>query len=436
MGAIQTKLVNDQLERVREVAQKPSRLLSPDTFLKVEEHLRNHLKSISSPNSIYFTNRKHEDLSLDLKSTQQLSESELQEISSLVNSYGYSPQVSLEEQSKRGFIGSPFSSEPFNYTPEKIKQLPYKQDWLLVKAQDRIVALMASCPFDKETPEWLLKKLVYAWRRPPLDRGFFRMLSVVDPKYKGKKIFRLMLEVFQKAYNADFSVSTVFPSNKPSIEANYSVGAEDVGALEKEERLFVLDFKKYIKSGQEKPVKILYPFIDQSGNYPNFSNPFSHTEVLGTLHAVDFPLPIGTDLRAVANGTVYGVYDSNPDKDKDESSSDMDPEKANYIDILGDDGLMQQYVHIAHNSSKVKVGDKVKAGDLICKSGHNGASTEPHLHFHLLKKDPSKSLGFNSVPVRFINPTVVSSGSSKNIFLKFITQVFSRIRNLFSWGRS
>jgi hypothetical protein len=83
MGAIQTKLVKDQLERVREVAQKPSRLLSPDTFLKVEEHLRNHLKSISSPNSIYFTNRKHEDLSLDLKSTQQLSESELQEISSL-----------------------------------------------------------------------------------------------------------------------------------------------------------------------------------------------------------------------------------------------------------------------------------------------------------------------------------------------------------------
>lgn len=244
---------------------------------------------------------------------------------------------------------------------------------------------------------------IAATRRLITGNGFLRSASVVDSEFRARNLFRLMLEALKDAYKASYSLSFVFPENTPSIEVNHAVGAEDVGGMENGQRLFILDFNKYIKSGEAKPQKILYPFTDNTGNYPNLSNPVSHTEVLGTQHAVDFPLEVGTELRAAADGTVKFVIDSNPDYQNGEASFDMDPEKCNAIVIEGDDGLIQEYVHIAHNSSQVKEGDKVKAGDLICKSGHNGPSTEPHLHFCLLREDSSKEAGYNSVPIRFIN---------------------------------
>jgi murein DD-endopeptidase MepM/ murein hydrolase activator NlpD len=41
-----------------------------------------------------------------------------------------------------------------------------------------------------------------------------------------------------------------------------------------------------------------------------------------------------------------------------------------------------------HNSKiVVKVGSKVKKGDLICYSGNSGTSTGPHLHYEVLVED-------------------------------------------------
>jgi murein DD-endopeptidase MepM/ murein hydrolase activator NlpD len=38
-------------------------------------------------------------------------------------------------------------------------------------------------------------------------------------------------------------------------------------------------------------------------------------------------------------------------------------------------------VHIRAKSAKVKVGDRVQRGQVICESGSVGFSPEPHLHF-------------------------------------------------------
>ena len=51
------------------------------------------------------------------------------------------------------------------------------------------------------------------------------------------------------------------------------------------------------------------------------------------------------------------------------------------IDIEG--GLVAEYVHIRKGSAKVRVGDSVKAGDVLCESGAVGFCPEPHLHFQV-----------------------------------------------------
>jgi hypothetical protein len=43
--------------------------------------------------------------------------------------------------------------------------------------------------------------------------------------------------------------------------------------------------------------------------------------------------------------------------------------------------LFVEYVHIKAGSARVKVGDRVNLGDVVCESGGVGFSPEPHLHF-------------------------------------------------------
>lgn len=70
----------------------------------------------------------------------------------------------------------------------------------------------------------------------------------------------------------------------------------------------------------------------------------------------------------------------------------------NMVTIQGD-GIYALYAHLRPNSTKVKVGDRVRAGDIIGEVGHSGNSTMPHLHFQLMDgEDPLKAKG---VPCEF-----------------------------------
>ena len=79
---------------------------------------------------------------------------------------------------------------------------------------------------------------------------------------------------------------------------------------------------------------------------------------------VDFAVPVGTDVVAVADGKI---------------------EKANWGSSYGTQ-LVQRveggWVIYAHLSKTfVKAGDAIKAGEVIAKSGNTGNSSGPHLHF-------------------------------------------------------
>ena len=106
--------------------------------------------------------------------------------------------------------------------------------------------------------------------------------------------------------------------------------------------------------------------------YSRVSSPFGYRihPVLGTkkLHTgMDIPAPTGTPAVAVDSGTV--IY------------SGVQGSYGNTVMIRHDNGLVSLY---AHNSVLVvKVGDRVKKGQVVTKVGSTGRSTGPHVHFEI-----------------------------------------------------
>jgi murein DD-endopeptidase MepM/ murein hydrolase activator NlpD len=113
-------------------------------------------------------------------------------------------------------------------------------------------------------------------------------------------------------------------------------------------------------------------------------------------YSLDWDMPEGTPLLASRGGIVVmteGKFNEHG-TDKDYYTN-----RGNYIRILHDDGTIGEYYHFKYKGVKVKIGEKVKAGQLIGYSGNTGYSTCPHLHFDVFKaKDAYKK---ETIPVKF-----------------------------------
>lgn len=76
-------------------------------------------------------------------------------------------------------------------------------------------------------------------------------------------------------------------------------------------------------------------------------------------------------------------YDDNPP-----GKPSGDQPDGNILVIRHEEGDSHESVmmnHLKQNSLKVKVGDKVKQGDVVAECGNSGAGPVPHLHFQLFK---------------------------------------------------
>ncbi|GAA2379893.1 hypothetical protein Cme02nite_16750 [Catellatospora methionotrophica] len=110
----------------------------------------------------------------------------------------------------------------------------------------------------------------------------------------------------------------------------------------------------------------------------------------GVLHAgVDLAEPAGTPIRAVGPGTVF-------------SSGWAYSGYGISVVVDHGDGYFTHYAHMSRDA--VKVGQKVKAGDLLGYEGSTGDSTGPHLHFEVHKGmwnqiEPSAWLKARGVPI-------------------------------------
>jgi murein DD-endopeptidase MepM/ murein hydrolase activator NlpD len=101
---------------------------------------------------------------------------------------------------------------------------------------------------------------------------------------------------------------------------------------------------------------------------------------LGKLrNAIDFIVDEETPVLAAADGVVTFV---------DDSSNTGGPNPiywsyTNFIMIMHSNGEYSRYDHLSYNSSKVKVGQYVRAGQEIARVGMTGYTYLPHLHFQV-----------------------------------------------------
>ena len=112
-------------------------------------------------------------------------------------------------------------------------------------------------------------------------------------------------------------------------------------------------------------------------------------------HAVDFAMPIGTNIFAARGGTVFAVASRNYRGGLDTTRHGAG---ANVVQILHDDGTFAVYAHLNRSSIRDRPGDRVSRGEYIADSGNTGFSTGPHLHFAVIR---NAGMRLESVPVSF-----------------------------------
>lgn len=121
----------------------------------------------------------------------------------------------------------------------------------------------------------------------------------------------------------------------------------------------------------------------------------------GDVHALKSYAYFGAPIHSVADGTVVNLYDETDEQVPGGAAKGINPENIGgnmlVIDIGG--GNFAFYAHLQRGSLKVKLGDKVKAGDVIGLLGNTGNSTAPHLHFHVM--DGPSPLDTNGLPYVF-----------------------------------
>ena len=110
------------------------------------------------------------------------------------------------------------------------------------------------------------------------------------------------------------------------------------------------------------------------------------------------------DLRAAASGdgSDSTTGDRNFSGGHDGEATRGDERQADHTHINVDtdaDALYVEYVHISNDGVRVREGDIVRAGDVICLSGDAGFCPEPHLHVQLQRG--AREVGAPSVPLRW-----------------------------------
>jgi murein DD-endopeptidase MepM/ murein hydrolase activator NlpD len=99
----------------------------------------------------------------------------------------------------------------------------------------------------------------------------------------------------------------------------------------------------------------------------------------------------GVDAYAVSDATVVDTLDGIPDNISNATGTSdhravpisLDTILGNYVFMRLRPNVYAMYAHLKPGSLRVKVGDKVRTGQVIGAVGNSGNSTSPHLHFHL-----------------------------------------------------
>jgi murein DD-endopeptidase len=119
----------------------------------------------------------------------------------------------------------------------------------------------------------------------------------------------------------------------------------------------------------------------------------------------------GAEVLAVANGNISDLKDGLPENtgssERSSRTITIDNAVGNYVIVDLGRGRFALYAHLQPGSLRVKVGDKVSAGQVLARLGNSGNSDEPHLHFQLM--DSNSPLGSEGIPCEFASFTQLGS---------------------------
>jgi murein DD-endopeptidase MepM/ murein hydrolase activator NlpD len=108
----------------------------------------------------------------------------------------------------------------------------------------------------------------------------------------------------------------------------------------------------------------------------------------------------GMEVLAVADASVADVSDGMPENDPTSANRavpiTLENAAGNYVILDLGHGNFALYAHLQPGRIHVKIGDKVKRGQVLALLGNSGNSDAPHLHFHMT--DGNSPLGAEGVP--------------------------------------
>ncbi len=150
------------------------------------------------------------------------------------------------------------------------------------------------------------------------------------------------------------------------------------------------------EGGIEEDSSFVYALPYPAGNshllLQGYKSGFSHKGRL----ALDFKMKKGSPVAAAREGIVVRVEESF----KKGGINKKYLRKANQVVIRHIDGSQAYYGHLQYDGVLVNVGDTVRQGQLIAKSGSTGYSATPHLHFIVWGPQPGGGRG--QLPTRFM----------------------------------
>lgn len=124
------------------------------------------------------------------------------------------------------------------------------------------------------------------------------------------------------------------------------------------------------------------------------------------------------EVVAPISGTVVAAYDG--EEDITPGTDDFISQEGNYIYIRIDEtGTYLLMNHLKQGSVLVKNGDHIIEGAVIGRVGNSGSTSEPHLHIHHQRQDPTKTSMFlaEGLPLYFrdINGNPMPTGGMKTV---------------------
>ncbi len=147
----------------------------------------------------------------------------------------------------------------------------------------------------------------------------------------------------------------------------------------------------------DRPYRLPYALSSTVRVSQAFPDTITHGDP-SSQHAVDFVMPIGTNVFAARSGVVIEVAS---DFFENGTNISVDGPRANVVRVLHDDGTMSLYAHLNWNTIRVVPGQRVARGEYLADSGNTGFSTGPHLHFVVQR---NRGGALVSVPIEFAGP--------------------------------